>query len=340
MTENFTLSLTEEAPLPITQTELDRYEIAIKARASMMTESIIDIGNMLLDVKERLEHGRFSEWLAERVKFSQSTANNFMRIAREMDSAPLPGTIMSLPYTKVLALLDVPPEQREEFAAEHDVASLTTREIQRLTKELNESKTAHANAENEAQKLREVLAHNEDVQSAVPPEAYKAFEDAYYAEAEKHRQTAEELEALRNTAPEVVVEERTEFVTMPPEDYEEIKAALVRERARAEEAEKYALEKEASEREARSMLRAQKEARNPGNGEAFTPALLGEAVKAFMGDAAMAPHLAHVYRGAEPEDLARYRQCVDTVGQWVEDMRRVISAVGQVVDVDAGGQVV
>ena len=43
----------------------------------------IEIGRRLREAKEQLPHGRWGDWLKTEVEFSQSTANNFMRIFDE-----------------------------------------------------------------------------------------------------------------------------------------------------------------------------------------------------------------------------------------------------------------
>lgn len=40
----------------------------------------IEIGKRLTEAKEMMEHGQFGKWLAEAVDYSQSTANNLMKI--------------------------------------------------------------------------------------------------------------------------------------------------------------------------------------------------------------------------------------------------------------------
>ena len=43
----------------------------------------IEIGRRLKEAKAMLDHGQWGPWLREEVDFSQSSANNFMRIFEE-----------------------------------------------------------------------------------------------------------------------------------------------------------------------------------------------------------------------------------------------------------------
>ena len=83
--------------------------------------SIIEIGRRLLEAKQCLPHGKWGEWLQSEAEFSERTAQNFMRIAREYQN---PQTLadMGNSASKALLLLSLPPEEREDFVAEaHEI---------------------------------------------------------------------------------------------------------------------------------------------------------------------------------------------------------------------------
>lgn len=83
----------------------------------------IEIGERLLEAKDLVPHGEWGNWLKKNVNYSQSTANNFMRLYKEYgnDHGSLfttltnSQTIMNLDVSKALALTVLPPEEREEF---------------------------------------------------------------------------------------------------------------------------------------------------------------------------------------------------------------------------------
>lgn len=45
--------------------------------------AILGIGQRLIEAKAMLPHGEWLPWLTEQVEFSERTARNFMRLARE-----------------------------------------------------------------------------------------------------------------------------------------------------------------------------------------------------------------------------------------------------------------
>lgn len=101
----------------------------------------IEIGQRLVEVKAMLEHGQWGEWLKEAVDYSQSTAQNLMRIYQEYgsnQSALYEGAnsqaLGDLSYTQAVALLGIPADEREAFIEEHDVPNMSSRELQNAVK--------------------------------------------------------------------------------------------------------------------------------------------------------------------------------------------------------------
>ena len=108
----------------------------------------VEIGRRLCEAKEMLEHGEWGKWLKEEVDFSQSTANNCMKLFREYgaEQITLFGAVTNsqafenLPYTKALQLLAIPAEEREEFAREVGADELSSRELAAVIKERDEAR--------------------------------------------------------------------------------------------------------------------------------------------------------------------------------------------------------
>lgn len=108
----------------------------------------IQIGQRLKEAKAMLNHGEWGRWLETEVPFKPSTAQNFMRIFEEYGSnqTSLFGeaksqTIGNLPYTKALKLLAIgDSDEREAFIEEHDVANMSTRELEKAIRERDEAR--------------------------------------------------------------------------------------------------------------------------------------------------------------------------------------------------------
>ncbi len=120
--------------------------ICMQAKALALTYAI-EVGRRLEEAKAMLPHGEWGTWLKERTEFSQSTANNLMRLYHEYGNEQIgffgsemnSQTLGKLTYTKALKLLALPEEDREAFVEDNDVENMSTRELDRAIKERDEA---------------------------------------------------------------------------------------------------------------------------------------------------------------------------------------------------------
>lgn len=90
--------------------------LGLKQRAG---SAILGIGHRLIEAKSMLPHGEWLPWLTNQVEFSERTAQDFMRLAREWSN---PQTFADLGPAKALIILSLPPDEREQFISEpHDI---------------------------------------------------------------------------------------------------------------------------------------------------------------------------------------------------------------------------
>lgn len=156
----------EDAPPPVRTAETVTLEIrSLKQKAARILQQIaldyaIQIGQRLVELKAMVPHGQWGDYLKREVEYSQSTAQNLMRIYREYGASQqsLFGGVANsqalgnLPYTKALQLLALPDaEERERFVAEHDVESMSTRELDKALKARDEAEEEAASARQEAE---------------------------------------------------------------------------------------------------------------------------------------------------------------------------------------------
>lgn len=102
-----------------------------------MAQNIIEIGKRLLNVKERLGYGEFTNWLENKIEISHRTANNFMKIANTFSNSQ---PVANLGTRKLLALAGLDEEDRQELMKENNVENMTTRELEQVVKEKKEIK--------------------------------------------------------------------------------------------------------------------------------------------------------------------------------------------------------
>lgn len=122
----------------------------------------IEIGRRLVEAKAMIGHGNWGNYLKEQVNFSQSTANNMMRLYEEYGTGQVSvfgnsQSIMNLDPTKALKLLAIPAEEREEFVAEHDVENKSVRELDEIIRERDEARRQLDTAESDLQAAQETI---------------------------------------------------------------------------------------------------------------------------------------------------------------------------------------
>lgn len=126
----------------------------------------IEIGEKLCEAKSMVAQGEWGAWLEENVEYSQSTAENLMRLYKEyggnqeslFDTWTNSQTFGKLSYTQHLALLALPFADRQEFAEENNVADMSTRELQQAIREREEVQAQLRDANQEVLHLRQQLA--------------------------------------------------------------------------------------------------------------------------------------------------------------------------------------
>lgn len=173
-----------------------------------LARNIVDIGLRLIEAKEMLPHGEWLPWLEERVCFSEKTAQNYMRVAREF---PNPQLVADLGVRKALALLELPPEDREGFAEENNVIDMTSRELEKAIRERDEARRAAEAAQSDARSAEESRAKMEADMLALKEMHQSALDEAEQA-AEDLLAAQKELEELRARPVDVAVEVDREAV--------------------------------------------------------------------------------------------------------------------------------
>ena len=201
-------------------TEASREPDAVRDIGTITTEilrlkqdagnAILSIGQRLIEAKAMLPHGEWLPWLTEQVEFSERTARNFMRLAREWTNRQ---ALADLGAAKALTLLALPPEERERFMEENHVVDgeeksvidMTSRELEKAVKERDEALHAAEAARAAAETADQSRAKMEADMTALK----QLHQAAQTAEAQAREALAEaqaELKALREKPVEVAVE--------------------------------------------------------------------------------------------------------------------------------------
>lgn len=241
-------------------------QIADQTR-KMVLNSSIEIGKRLCEAKEMVPHGEWAAWLEKNVDFSQSSANNFMKIYTEYGdiqgelwgASAKSQTFGNLSYSQAVALLAVPAEEREEFVKENHVEDMSTRELQEAIKARDEAVKERDKAREELQEAvnnrekvidsyikeeeNKIIKLQKDIELAntklkIEQEGHNAMMDL--AKKEKEDQLAE-IERLKA--------ELAAAETKEPEPSEEMQAEIERLKEKLKKAEQLGAERLAGDEE-------------------------------------------------------------------------------------------
>ena len=183
-------------------------------------EAILTIGRCLIEAKDMLPHGEWLPWLNERVEFSERTARNFMRLAREWTNRQ---TLADLGAAKALTLLALPAEEREQFVEDHNVIDMSARQLKEAIRERDEARKAAEAAKADASAAEQARAKMEADMAATKNLLESARADADSA-GNRARALEEKLRMLQEQPVEVAVE-----TVVDPEAIEKAKAEAVAE---------------------------------------------------------------------------------------------------------------
>lgn len=152
--------------------------IKMQTRQVVLSASI-EIGRRLTEAKLLLPHGEWGNWLESQVEYSPSTANNLMRLfdaygadqITMLENNVRNTAFESLSYSKAVALLGIPDDEREAFIESNNVEDMSTRELQRVIKERDEAIRRQQETEADAAEMISATVEAQERARALAAEA-------------------------------------------------------------------------------------------------------------------------------------------------------------------------
>ena len=215
----------------------------------------IEIGRRLEEAKALVPYGEWGNYIRDQLNYSQSTAQNFMRIFAEYGAAQqsLFGPVAesqalgNLSYTKALALLAVPKEEREEFAAEVDAEHISSRELAEAIRERDEARQKAAALVQELEGSQLAIAEAEEQRDA-------AIDKLMSLNKSSKEQQAEDRDTIKSLEAKITeLESRPIDVAVQEPEPEEVEK-------RAAELAKQAMEEAAAANQVKDAMKASLEA--------------------------------------------------------------------------------
>lgn len=204
----------------------------------------IEIGEKLCQAKALVAHGEWEKWLADNVDYSQSTANNLMKIYREygdnqldlFSAKPKAEIFGELTYSQAVALFALPAHEREAFVEEHDMASMSVSELTDEIKRLKAEKEDYADrlsdterkldrAEEELETAKDDL---EDARTELTEKSADLSDRAKSAEA-RAKEAEAALAELRSIADSASAPKQVTIDDVPEEEVAKLRADITKE---------------------------------------------------------------------------------------------------------------
>ena len=157
---------TVQKPAPAEERSLEDITNNILRNKQVGGEALLAIGRDLIEVKGKLAHGEWLDWLTEKVSYSPRTAQKIVKLARDWTNA---STLAHLSASKAFDLLALPESERDAFISEthivdgeeKTVIDMTSRELEKAIRERDEARAAAEAAQADARTAEESRAKME-----------------------------------------------------------------------------------------------------------------------------------------------------------------------------------
>ena len=280
--------------------------LAMQARALRLSINVNmwQLARVFIEAKELVPHGDWKDWLEENADVSVRTAEDMIAAYKRFGGrAPFE----ALSPSQTFKLLPLPAGTEEKFMQEHDVASMTTREIQQAVKQVRAE--AKAELDKAQARIRELEAREPEIPEELLTELKQGREDL--AEAQQSAQHFAEL--ARQSASERASLERDKKALQSELDEAE----------RAIQEQQDALNRAQDELLNLQSAQARGDAQHSDAAE-LTPDIFGAAVREFVGVCARMPHMGRSFNAMDDDTKRVYHELLCTVEAWCKGARTAL----------------
>lgn len=277
---------------------------SLAAQAQMFVQNarmnLLQLGRVLTEARPLVPHGEWESWVKTNTDMSKRAAEQYMQAYREFGLNP---QIAALGTTKTLKLLPLSEQEREQLMSEHDVSSMSTRQLEdairqqrsKLEKEAMEKAQSEIDREKEAR----IAAEQKNRQIEEEKQGYKLQIEELKKGITDNSGLQDKIERLQKE-----INERDEIIQEQQEDYNRAQNELLN---------------------VKSAIAKGDAERIPS--DQFTPEAFASAVRAFIGTCARMPHMAMTFSDMEEDAKEQYDELLRTIEGWARDSRKALDTV-------------
>ncbi len=243
------------------------------AAFAVARQSCFEIGKRLEEAKCLVAYGQWGAWLSENVAYSESTANNLMRIYREfgdeqidMLTGKCPRDVFGdLSQSQLVELFALPPAERITYVEEHR-EEMEGQSVRELKRQIAEYKAASERDREKALNLGALLTETRAALTDAENDLTDAEAQLKKAKAELQKKAHEKVETtviVNQPSEEQIEQLRADIGAEYEADYKAKLAEAEAEADKLHEADRQKLEKLAAKYE-KELEEAREEARRSG----------------------------------------------------------------------------
>lgn len=292
-------------------TNLPEYSPALRSLAeeamaysNSLAINMIQLGRVFTEAKALVPHGKWAEWVKLNSGMGERTAQNLMAIYERFGEKP---AFASLGKTKLFRMLSLPAGTEEAFIENHNVAEMSSREIEEAVKRVRAQAAKELARERAAREAAEARAEElENREPEIPEETKRELErlEKEKQQAEDAAKTAEDARKKLqrdNDSMRRELEEQTEILSETQAEVDRAQAELLNLQSRT-----------ARERTANSNELSAEE--------------LSAAVRTFIGTVAKMALMRRAFSEMTDAEKGDYEDSLRTVETWIRDARRALEA--------------
>lgn len=270
--------------------------------------SFMGLARVLAEARPLIPYGQWKAWVAENAEVGEKTAGDMIAMYRRFSGNP---RIEGLGMSKILKMLALPAGTEDAFMEEHDVGSMTVRQVQAAVKH------QRATCREEPDEEPDGATDSDAPPTEMVDEILRLKRDIAKRDGDIERAKTAALEAL--TARDEAVRERRNAEA----EAEKYRSLFNRQKASYEKVSADLLNLQSAE--------AKGEAEHSPTAQ-LSPDAFSAAARAFIAACYKMPTMGTIFATMNPEDWQEYDRTLKSIEKWAADSRRALDPLeGEVI---------
>ena len=126
-------------------TNIEKLKLKYHHHKNLILENLIEMGNTLIELKANMEHGQWTDFIKNESDISMSTAQKYMKNAKELGEKT--ELVTHLGVKKAYKLLSIPVEKRDSFLENNNILGLSYNQLCELIESTKTEPVTHLETE-------------------------------------------------------------------------------------------------------------------------------------------------------------------------------------------------